>query len=305
MPDAASTEGDPLPDNWLFDLYRQYIGEPDEESDVYLGFGLFFGGIAFAAMALMLFVWSGTYQFRTDPYFVRAGPAYALGMLAVPAVLLGVVVLLPTEDRARWAATGGASVTALAVGAFLWAYPSRWMSTAGADHTVPIVAVYAVGLTVVIGSTGAALVANMLQRGRPPSFEDVEESRDEDGGESWTDEEIRQDIDEAMSEADINWGGVEESDNRSLNLQVEEIEVDTSGMEATAETTRMEGVDDQVSGLKQLKGGEKNTAKSEDSTVDDQTAALNELKRKKREGEAPADPGEDGGVFGRIRGILK
>ena len=34
------TEPGETPDNVLFDLYERYIGEPEAETDVYLGFGL-------------------------------------------------------------------------------------------------------------------------------------------------------------------------------------------------------------------------------------------------------------------------
>jgi hypothetical protein len=187
-------------------------------------------------------------------------------------------------------------------------YPTGWQSAAGADYTVPIVAVYAVGLTAVVGSTAAGLIANYLQQVQPPSFDEVEAKRVEDEGgddrDTWTDEEIREDIEAAMSETDINWGGVERSDNRNLDIQVDD--VDASGMNLEPDTTRMEGVDAQVTGLKQLKGGEAETATAQNSTVDDQTAALNELKRKKREEEAPDPDGSgDGSVVDRIKGFLE
>jgi len=300
----AETEGDPLPDNALFDLYRRFIGEPDTESDVYLGFGLFFGGIVALGLAFVLFLATGTYQPGQEG--LTPGPAYALGMLAVPTVLVGVVVLLPVERRALYAALAGSAVTLVAVGAFLWAYPQRWNSTAGADVTAPIVVVYALGLTAVVASTGAALVAHAVARARPPSFEEVEELRDEtDDEETWTDEEIEADIEQAMAETELSWGGVERDESRSLNLDTETVEIDASGMDVEPETTRVDGddgVDGAVAGLRKLKGEGPETATSE-STVDDQTAALNELRRKKQQGEAP-EPTTDDGLLSRVRGLL-
>ncbi len=38
-------------DGYLFDLYRRYIGEPEDRTDVYVGFGLFLGGIGLAIVA--------------------------------------------------------------------------------------------------------------------------------------------------------------------------------------------------------------------------------------------------------------
>jgi hypothetical protein len=304
----SDPEGDP--DNVLFRWYREYIGEPDEERDVYLGFGLFFGGVTFAAFGLALFVWSGMFPVREAGYFARAGPAYALGMLSIPAVFLGVVVLLPIEKRAKWAAFGGSGIILLSVLAFWSAYPTNWQSEGGADFTIQIVAVYAIGLTLVVGSTAAGLIANYLEQVQPPSFDEVEAKRveDESDGESWSDAEIRADIESAMENTDINWGGIEKSETKNLSLNVD-TEIDTSGMNIDPDTTRMEGVDNQVTGLKQLKGDKENTATS-NSTVDDQTAALTELKQQKREGKspggstAPDTSNGSGSIADRLRGLF-
>ena len=43
---------DGTPDNVLFEWYERYIGDPETETDVYLGFALFFGGI-FAVVLLV------------------------------------------------------------------------------------------------------------------------------------------------------------------------------------------------------------------------------------------------------------
>ncbi|PSQ17586.1 permease [Halobacteriales archaeon QS_8_69_26] len=286
----------------MFELYREFIGEPDANRDVYLGFGVFFGGIALLGIALALFLVAGTNPARSPAYFAWAGPAYALGMIAVPATLVGVVVLLPVEDRALYGSLGGAAVTTLAVAWFWTAYPQDWNGY-GADLTVPVVAVYAVGLTAVVGATGAALVAHRIQQARPPSIEEVEAKRENgDDTEEWSDERIERDIEEAMEETEISWGGVEESENRTLDL---EMDVEVSGVDVEADTTRSSGVDDQVAGLRQLKTGEADRTTASESTVDDQTAALTELKRQKREGETPDAPGEDdGGIVDRLRGML-
>jgi hypothetical protein len=305
---GASTEGSgegDLPDNVLFDLYEEYLGEPDAETDVYLGFGLFFVGVVLGVVGLGLFFWSGLYQARSPGYFARAEPAYAMGMLSLPVTMVGVVVLLPVERRALSAAGVGTAVTVAAVAAFVWAYPMAWNSTGGADYTVPIVAAYALGLAGVVASTGSALVAHQIERAKPPSFEEVERHRDdaaEETGESWSDAEIEADIEEAMAGTDLNWGGVERSDNRDLTLDMGGAEeIDTSGMDMEVERVRSTGVDDQVAGLTQMKAGEEKTATG--TGVDDQTAALSELREKKRRGETP-DPGADDGFLGRVRSMF-
>ena len=87
------------PDGYLFDLYRRYIGEPEDRTDVYVGFGLFLGGIGLAVVALVLFLLGNTYAARSSGYFAWVGPAYALAMVALPVVMLGIVTLLPAERR--------------------------------------------------------------------------------------------------------------------------------------------------------------------------------------------------------------
>jgi hypothetical protein len=318
MPDdpTGSTDeklGGNGPDNVLFDLYRAYIGEPDAETDVYLGFGLFIGGIAILAIALGLFLWAGAYEPRTWDYWWRVGPAYGGGMLAVPLTLLGIVVLLPVENRALYASIAGTAVTVLAVAAFGFAYPHDWNGY-GADYTIPIVATYALGLTAVVASTGAALIAHQIEKHKPSvaphEIEGIEEEGPEPGDEEyWSDEEIRKDIEEAMAETDISWGGIEKSDNRKLKLNTETIDsTELSGMKLDPDVKRETGgVDAQVSGLRQLRGGETKTTTAQNSTVDDQTAALNQLKMEKREGKAPdTSPTRDDedGLVDRFRGMF-
>ena len=302
---SGDERGDPLPDNVLFDLYRRFIGEPEKEIDVYLGFGLFFAGTAALAVAFVLFLSVGTYQGGDG---LTPEPAYALGMLAVPTVLVGVVVLLPVESRALYAALAGTLVTVGSTAGFLWAYPEFWNRRGGTDYTAEIVVVYAVGLTAVVAATGAGLVAHAVARSQPPTFEEVEAMRaeGETTTETWTDEEIRADIDEAMAETEITWGGVETDETSSLELDTESVDVDASGMAVEPETTRVAGdesVDGAVAGLRKLKGEGPETATSE-STVDEETAALTQLKRRKQRGEAP-DPPAEGGLLDRVRDALK
>lgn len=268
MPAERPDEG------YLFDLYRQYIGEPDGRTDVYLGFGVFLGGIGLAAVALALFLYSNTLEVRSTAHATWAQPAYAMAMAALPLVMLGIVVLLPSERRVLYASIGGVFVTLLAVGGFLYAYPNDWNGY-GADYTAEVIAVYAIGLTGLTASTGAALIAHYLEM-----FEQaqVDEAADENA-ESYSDEEIRSDIDEAMTGVELSWGGVQKTEHRKLRFSDNEFDSVEVGDSAT--TTRSTGVDAQVAGLKGLKGGDTKTTTSS-SSVDDQTAKLRQLREQKR-----------------------
>lgn len=282
------------PDGYLFDLYRQYIGEPEDRTDVYVGFGLFLGGIGLAVVALLLFLWGNTFEARSAGYFAWIGPAYALAMMALPVVMLGIVTLLPSERRMLYASVGGTGITAAAVVGFLFAYPHDWNGY-GADYTVQIVAVYAVGLAGITASTGAALIAHYLDMAQRA---EAVATDDEDDESELTDAEIQRDIDDAMEGVELSWGGVEKTEHKRLSFSSDDLDDVNIDTDAGTTTTRSTGVDAQVAGLKGLKGGEtKQTTSS--STVDDQTAKLKELREQQRAEElATAD--DDGGAVGAV-----
>ncbi|MCU4742175.1 permease [Halobacteria archaeon AArc-m2/3/4] len=271
-------------EGYLFDLYRQYIGEPDGRTDVYLGFGLFLGGIGLAIAGLGLFLYSSTLEARSAEYFAWVRPAYALGMLSLPATMLGIVTLLPTERRVVYTSLAGALVTVAAVVGFVTIYPdwNFYESSDAAYGTVHVVATYAIGLASITAATGAALIAHYLELAR--SADAVEITYDEEEEEHYSDEEIRGDIDDAMEGVELSWGGVEKAEHKRLSFSDHEFEGAEINFEA--KTTRSSGVDNQVAGLKGLKGGETKTTTSS-STVDDQTAKLKELReQKQKEAEA-------------------
>lgn len=277
-------DDDSVPDNILFDLYRQYIGEPDAEIDVYLGFGLFFGGIALAFVGLLAFIYSGTLTYDSFAFWDWRSPAYILGLIALPTAMLGILVLLPIDARAIYTGVAGVAITFLAVIGFAIAHPFNFNVQSGADYSIPIVLLYGVGIAAVLASTGAALVAHQIQRHKPGPA-DIQPMEEEEPEESYTDEEIREDIDQAMSDVDITWGGVEKNEGTSLSLNIDEESIDTSGMNVEAKKVTSSSTDAQVQGLKALKGGNKKTQKSR-STVDDQTSKLTELKKRREKEQA-------------------
>jgi len=281
-----------VPDGYLFDLCRRYIGEPEDRTDVYVGFGVFLGGIGLAVVALLLFLWGNTFEARSAGYFSWVGPAYALAMMALPVVMLGIVTLLPSERRMLYASIVGVAITVAAVTGFLFVYPKNWNGY-GADYTVQVVAVYAVGLAGITASTGAALIAHYLDMAQQAQAVVTDEETD-DAESELTDAEIQQDIDDAMDGVELSWGGVQKTEHKRLNFSSDTLDDVSIDSDAGTTTTRSTGVDSQVAGLKGLKGGEtKETTSS--STVDDQTAKLKELREQQRAEElATAD--DDGAV---------
>lgn len=294
---------DDSPNNALFEWYERYIGEPEAETDVYLGFGLFFTAVGLALLALLLFVVGvAVYGIREDGYFAVARVAYASGMLSVPLAMFSIVVLLPVKQRATIAAGAGVAVTVAAVVGFAAVYPDNWFDYGG-TQTLYIVSAYAIGLMVVTAATGAALVAHHLHRTQAPAPSEIREPEAEEEEKSYTAEEIERDIEEAMADVEMTWGGVEKSENRRLKLNTDfadaEMQAGGLGLEGN-KRVESGGVDAQVQGLKNLKGGETKTATSE-STVDNQTAALNELKQQKKNDQVPTNaPTASRGFLGRV-----
>lgn len=76
--------------------------------------------------------------------------AGTLGGLGVPALLLGIVVALPTSTREGLLAGVGAAICVTAVGLFWYAYPSLWWGVAENHLTFEVAAVYTAGAVVTL-----------------------------------------------------------------------------------------------------------------------------------------------------------
>jgi hypothetical protein len=139
-------------------LYHQYINKLEREDNFRIGFGLFLGGLALAALALLIVVASFlAFEPRSDPFFRWVQGGYALAMLSLPFALLGIVVLLPPPKRLFLGlSAGGLVVTLVGAIAFLWAYPDNW-NFYGDNYTLPIVLLYAVGLGAISVGAGTSL----------------------------------------------------------------------------------------------------------------------------------------------------
>jgi hypothetical protein len=288
---ASDTDGET---DRLVDLYRQYIGEPDSRTDVYLGFALFFAGLGLGLVGLLLFaVERGVLP--GGAFWLRE-IAFAAGALGLPVVLVSVVVLLPADRRAVYVAVGGLAVTVAAIAFFVSVYPNDW--NFGADYSLRGVIVYAVGLVSVLAATGSALVGYHIERaGGGPAPRGGDD--DGDDGPEVTDEAVQRDIEEAMSETEVSWGGVEKVDTERLTItpdsELEGQDLDRSG----AKVHRSKSVDNQLTALKGMKGGEQRTDSG--SGVDDQADALKELReQQRRDAESRPD-----GLFARLRSFLR
>ncbi|ELZ53437.1 MULTISPECIES: DUF7139 domain-containing protein [Halorubrum] len=306
-------------ENVLIEYYRRYVGDPDRTIDVYAGFGLFFAGIALGVIGVVVFLYSATLDpTALSTYAVREVAAVA-GAVGLPALLFGIVVLLPVDRRMLYLAGAGTAVTLAGTGAFVWAYPHNWNVVVNPDYSAQVVAVYSVGLVAVIGATGGALVAHRVERatgGAAASAGSAAGSGAADGeagggpapdagGEAVTEESVRADIERELEDAELTWGGVERSETRRLELNtsaVDDVDVDTEKLAGSATETRTTSgtVNDAVSELKGLQGGEAKTDSGQGT--DDQAAKLRELREQQRREAEEADDGDS--VVDRIKGLF-
>ncbi|MFB6113967.1 MAG: permease [Halodesulfurarchaeum sp.] len=282
-------------------LYRRYVGEPENVRTMYAGFGLFFAGIALSVAGVVVFLSSVTVPQSGMFVWQLREIAITLTATGFPVFLFSFLVLLPVDRRAFLAAIAGGVICLGAVALFTYAYPYHW-NVPGQDYSAMGVLTYAIGGVVLAASTGAALVTNYIQRSGPAPADIEGVERREDVGETSettvTDEEVRRDIDEALSSSELSWGGVEKSDSKRLRFHVEEeTNIDTSGMDRQVEETRAESVDHAVDGLRKLRGNEKRMATGQGT--DEQASALKEVKQ-----QAAAESEETEGYLDRLRSLI-
>lgn len=276
----------------LVDVYRVYIGEPDSRTDVYLGFALFFAGLGLGLVGLLLFAVERGVVAGED-FWLRE-IAFAAGALGLPVLLVSVVVLLPADRRAAYVALGGLAITVAALALFVSVYPSNW--NYGADYSLQGVTVYAVGLVSLLAATGSALVGYHIERagGGPAAAAPADAEAAGDDPEV-TEAQVQRDIDDAMSETELSWGGVEKVETERLTINPD-ADLDGHNFDQSKATVhRSKSVDDQLSALKGMKGGEQRTDSG--SGVDDQADALKQLREQQRR-ETEAEPD---GLVGRLK----
>ena len=285
--------------NQLLRYYRRYIGDPDRAVDVYAGFGLFFLGLGLGIAGILVFLYSAT----------LSGTAYGLRQVAIvsgavgaPALLGGIVVLLPVDRRMLLVASGGSVICVAGVVRFVSVYPNDFNVSVGPDYAAQVVGIYSVGIVVVIAATAAALVGHQIEQAAGDTDAEGAGTGDDAAGETVTDEQVQTDIDSALDEADLSWGGVAKTETRTLNLDTSAVDdIDSESMPDSGIETRTDdgSVTDAVSQLKGLQGGEVETASGEGT--DDQAAALRELREQQQKEQAKT---ADRSLSGRLRALL-
>lgn len=285
--------------NQLLRYYRRYIGDPDRAVDVYAGFGLFFLGLGLGIAGILVFLYSATLS--ETAYGLRQ-VAIVSGAVGAPALLGGIVVLLPVDRRMLLVASGGSVICVAGVVRFVSVYPNDFNVSVGPDYAAQVVGIYSVGVVVVIAATAAALVGHQIEQAAGDTDAEGAGTGDDAAGETVTDEQVQTDIDSALDEADLSWGGVAKTETRTLNLDTSAVDdIDSESMPDSGIETRTDdgSVTDAVSQLKGLQGGEVETASGEGT--DDQAAALRELREQQQKEQAKT---ADRSLGGRLRALF-
>lgn len=298
------------PSDRIVAFYTRYLGAPERELDVYLGFTLFIGGFALGIVGLLLFALEQATATGRPIWWVRE-IAFVVGALGLPTLLVGVTVLLPVDRRASYLATAGLAVTLVAAAYFVVVYPWQW-NVAGQDRSLQGVLVYAVGLVTVLASTGAALVSYHVERANGVPVDGADEGAPVDEQDEEAISELaRRDYEEAMANSEVSWGGVEKTDvSRRLRLRDDTGDIDTSGFDSVAVEQRRDSganVDAAVAGLNSLRGGQQREDRATGETTDNQAAALAALRNREEHTEQRRrqERGRLGAFTDRLRGVLK
>lgn len=287
--------GDLNESNPLIEYYHRYIGDPDRTIDIYAGFGGFFAGLGLAITGIAIFFYSVTLPSTEISTFWIRQLAAVSSAIGLPLLLFGVVFLLPVDRRMLAVAGIGTAICGVAAGVFVWAYPYHWNVVSTTDYSAHGVAIYSVGVVMVIAATGAALVAHRIEQAAPATDQTETETTDE-----VTDEQVEKDIEQALDDTDISWGGVDRKETNQLNLNPTVFDnVPQENLPNSAKETRKKGsaVNSAVDQLRGFQGGNMKTDSGDATT--DQAAALKQLRQQQRDSEP-----EQQSVVDRLRNLL-
>lgn len=293
-------------ENPLLTYYRRYIGAPDRTVDVYAGFGLFFASVGLIAVGVAVFLYSATLPANEQQTYAIRQVAAISGAIGLPALLASIVVLLPVDKRMVYLSAVGGSICLAAVVLFAWAYPHSWNVTNPPDYSAQGVAIYSLGIVLVITSTGAALVAHRVEQETATAPQSQARETDDAEEETISDEDVRADIDRELEKTELSWGGVEKKKTKRLKLDTTAVDdVDREQFVNSAKETRVQtsSVNDAVSQLQGLQGGKKATASGEG--VDNQADALRQLREQQKQKEKEAqEAAKERSLLDRIKNYV-
>ena len=140
---------------------------------VLLGVSLFLLGAAMVVVGLVLASTEVLAAFDVGRYESRR-IAGVLGGLGVPAVFIGILTVLPANERVRGAAAIGAGIAIVGVALFWTVYPSQWLGASVDRHyTFETATIYFVGTLVTFWCFFVAVV-NFKTRNDPGGTVELE-----------------------------------------------------------------------------------------------------------------------------------
>ena len=139
----------------LFELYAQYVGEPDSKKDVYGYWFYFLGSVtAFAGIAVVMISWTLWQSLELIGQGLHTQImqfAYMMAATGLVFALFGLVLLLPVKRWGIGLALIGTLVSLGAIGWFTQVFPGHWPPGADSDVWMQVVAAYAGGVGVIAG----------------------------------------------------------------------------------------------------------------------------------------------------------
>ena len=133
----------------LGSVYRAYIDEPTDPTDVY-GYWLYLFAYLVGLFGFVVYV-GGLRWFPGPVFIVREATTVLIGVGAI-LLLLGIVLQLPVTRFGIAASVGGAIVGIVAVAGFVVVYPGEWGAT-GTGVSGILILLYGIGFFVVSGVT--------------------------------------------------------------------------------------------------------------------------------------------------------
>jgi len=161
----------------LADVYEGHVGEVRNVRRLYLGTGLFLAGAVVTVVGMLVATTGLASLLGIDGEFAPYRYAGLLAGLGVPAIFVGVSIVLPASMRLRAAAAIGSSVTVLGVALFWYAYPTHWAEH-GQNLTLVVLGVYFLGVITTLGCLFVG-IANFKERNSPGGTVSVQYTTEE------------------------------------------------------------------------------------------------------------------------------
>ncbi len=285
---------------------RSPFGSKTSKGRLYGGFYLLIGGILLGLAALILFFIADAQGGRNE-FNWREG-ALATGAVALPLILLGTSVALPTKAAMRILSVVGLAFSLLATVLFVVHYPGHFNTNNAEDYTSLDTGVYVVGLAGMLAATFTAILGYYLDRLRPAGAAEGEEEDDEfAAGYEVPDWVVERDIEYAMKKHGVELATGHE--DRSIRVDIAGTLGDLSkakvGGLGKARTVQLdaEQVDSSVAAMSQVRPGGKRAIPGE--WADESVGALLAFRRAKAQNPEAFTPMKTGSWWNRFWGKVK